>query len=97
VRDLRGVIDREKAAIGVLIALEEPTKPMRVEAASADFYVSPWGTKHPRLQVLSIKDILDGKRVDYPAGGHTNVTFKKAPKAKSEKKSGKLAFDDDRE
>lgn len=94
-RDLRGVIDREKAAIGVLIALEEPTKPMRVEAASADSYVSPWGTKHPRLQILSIKDILDGKRVDYPAGGYTNVTFKKAPKAKSEKKSGKLAFDDD--
>jgi len=27
VRDLRGVIEREKAAIGVLITMEEPTKP----------------------------------------------------------------------
>lgn len=43
---------------------------------------------------LTIKDILDGKRVDSSAGGHTNVTFKKAPKAKTERKSGKLAFDD---
>ncbi len=26
-RDLRGIVDREKAAIGVLVALEEPTRP----------------------------------------------------------------------
>ena len=38
VRDLRGVIEREKAAIGVLITLEEPTKPMQKEAAEAGFY-----------------------------------------------------------
>ena len=43
VRDLRGVLEREKAAIGVLIALDEPTKAMRTEAASAGFYRSPWG------------------------------------------------------
>jgi len=38
VRDLRGVIEREKAAIGVLITMEEPTKPMLKEAAEAGFY-----------------------------------------------------------
>ena len=38
VRDLRGVIEREKAAIGVLITMEEPTKPMTKEAAEAGFY-----------------------------------------------------------
>ena len=43
VRDLRGVVDREKAAIGVLITMDEPTKPMRTEAASAGFYESAWG------------------------------------------------------
>src|SRR5262249_18490620 len=41
-RDLRGVVDREEAVIGVLISMEEPTKPMRIEAASAGFYSSPW-------------------------------------------------------
>ena len=78
-RDLRGVIDREKAEIGVLLCLEDVTKPMRTEAASAGFYKSPWGN-HPRLQILTIAELLEGKQIDYPhpAG---NLTFKRAPKA----------------
>jgi site-specific DNA-methyltransferase (adenine-specific) len=78
VRDLRGVIDREKAEIGVLISLEDATKPMVMEAASAEFYKSPWGN-HPRLQVLTIAELLNGKRIDYPPT--INVTHKKAPRA----------------
>jgi hypothetical protein len=78
VRDLRGVIEREKAEIGVFITLEDATKPMTTEAASAGFYKSPWGN-HPRLQILTIADLLEGKGIDYP---HlSNVTFKRAPKA----------------
>jgi DNA modification methylase len=79
VRDLRGVLDREKAEIGVLISLEEPTGPMRKEAASAGFYTSPWG-KHARLQLLTIDDLLTGKTLDRPPI-QTSTTFKKAPKA----------------
>ena len=80
-RDLRGVIDREKAEIGVLLCLEDVTKPMRTEAASAGFYKSPWGN-HPRLQILTIGELLEGKGIDYPhvAG---NFTFKRAPKAEA--------------
>jgi hypothetical protein len=80
-RDLRGVIDREKAEIGVLLCLEDVTKPMRTEAASAGFYKSPWGN-HPRLQILTIAELLEGKGIDYPhpAG---NLTFKRAPKAET--------------
>jgi len=78
-RDLRGVIDREQAAILVLISLQEPTKPMRIEAASAGFYASHWETKHPRLQILTIAELLEGKGIDYPPS-QANVTFKKAPK-----------------
>jgi DNA modification methylase len=81
VRDLRGVIEREKAAIGVLLTLEEPTKPMLTEAATAGFYKSPWGS-HPRLQILTIAELLDGKRIDYPPAQQVNVTFKKAPRSK---------------
>ncbi|MGH6691333.1 MAG: DNA methyltransferase [Gammaproteobacteria bacterium] len=79
IRDLRGVVDREKAAIGVLICMEEPTKPMRQETASAGFYEDPLGNKHPRLQILTIAELLSGKLIDYPRYG-ANVTFKKAPK-----------------
>lgn len=78
VRDLRGVLDREKADIGVLISLEDPTGPMRKEAASAGFYTSPWG-KHARLQLLTIEDLLTGKGIDRPPA-QTSATFKKAPK-----------------
>ncbi len=84
VRDLRGVMEREKAEIGVLLALEEPTKPMRAEAASAGFYDSPgWKKKYPRLQLLTVAELLSGKRIDYPPSVQVNVTFKKAPKAKA--------------
>lgn len=79
VRDLRGVIEREKAAIGVLLALDEPTRAMRTEAASAGFYTSPWG-KHQRLQILTIEDLLTGKMLDRPPA-QASVTFKRAPKA----------------
>jgi DNA modification methylase len=78
-RDLRGVVDREKAEIGVLLCLEEPTMAMRRECASAGFYASPWG-KHPRLQILTIEDLLTGKLINRPPA-QTSVTFKRAPKA----------------
>src|SRR5438067_4339056 len=41
VRDLRGVIERERAEIGALISMEAPTKPMLKEAAEAGFYQPP--------------------------------------------------------
>jgi DNA modification methylase len=79
VRDLRGVIEREKAEIGVLLTMQEPTAAMRKEAASAGFYESAWG-KHPRLQVLTIQDLLDGKRIAYPPSRQVDRTFRKAPR-----------------
>lgn len=89
VRDLRGVIEREKAEIGVLITLEDATKPMRTEAATAGIYKSFWGKRsgesedlhYPRLQILTIAELLDGKGIDYPH--MSNVTFKRAPRAET--------------
>ncbi len=89
-RDLLGVLDREKAQIGVLICLEEPTSAMRVEAAASGFYNSPWGGKHARLQILTIAALLAGKRIDCPPLRQTNATFKKAPRAKVTPKQGQL-------
>ncbi len=79
IRDLSGVVKREKAEIGVLLTMQEPSQPMRKEAASADYYESSWG-RHPRLQILTIQDLLDGKGIDYPPSRHVDRTFKKAPK-----------------
>jgi DNA modification methylase len=82
IRDLRGVLDREKAEIGVLICLEKPTKPMLKEAAEAAFYkTNDWGD-FPRLQILTIEDLLGGKTIHKPQGAG-EATFKKAPRAKA--------------
>ncbi len=80
VSELRGVVEREKAALGVLIVLEEPTGPMKREAASAGFYESDWG-KHPKLQILTIEELLGGKGIDMPAIRPGGTTFKQAPRA----------------
>jgi len=66
VRDLRGVIDRENAALGVLISLEQPGSGIRAEAASAGFYDSVRG-RFPRLQLRTIAELLSGQRIAYPA------------------------------
>jgi site-specific DNA-methyltransferase (adenine-specific) len=68
VRDLVGVVQREQAQIGVLISFNVPTQPMRTEAASAGFYESPWGN-HPKIQLMTVSDLLAGKKIDMPAGG----------------------------
>jgi DNA modification methylase len=82
VRDLRGVIEREKAEIGVLISMEAPTKPMMKEAAEAGFYQPPGLTdRYPRIQILSIAELLAGKKIEYPRFA-ADATFKKAPKAR---------------
>ena len=80
VRDLRGVVEREQAALGVLLTLNAPTKAMRTEAASAGFYASPWG-QHPRIQLLTVGELLDGKKLDVPPPRQTSLTYKRAPKA----------------
>ena len=81
VRDLRGVVEREEAQIGVLICMEKPTRDMRRESAGAGFYKSRWGT-HPKLQILTIEELLTGHKIDYPDIAGVNVTFRQAQKPK---------------
>jgi site-specific DNA-methyltransferase (adenine-specific) len=79
IRDLGHVINREQAEIGVYLCLAEPTKPMLKEAAEAGFYKSPAGGSYPRLQILSISDLLlRNKAIQYPA--LLDATFRKAPR-----------------
>jgi hypothetical protein len=75
VRDLKGVLDRENAPIGIMLSLAEPTKPMIAEAASAGFLDTGYG-KFPRVQILTIQQLFEGKRPQIPFG-HAEG-FKKA-------------------
>lgn len=83
VRDLRGVIERDKAEIGVFLCFEQPTKPMLKEAAEAGFYKSSDGTSYPRIQILTIQQLLNGQQPQYPLH-RRDATFKKAPRSRPE-------------
>jgi adenine specific DNA methylase Mod len=76
IRDLVGVLDREKAVIGIFLTLQPPTRDMIKEAVSAGFYPSQWGN-FPRLQILTVEDLLTGKATaQYPR--LNAATFKRA-------------------
>jgi site-specific DNA-methyltransferase (adenine-specific) len=61
IRDLRGVVERERAPFGLLITLEPPTREMLKEAADAGFYEVPTtGERIPRLQVVTVDELLRG-------------------------------------
>ena len=57
VRDPKGTMEREKAALGLFLTLREPTREMEKEAASAGLYETG-GMKVPRLQILTAAQIL---------------------------------------
>ena len=81
VRDLKGVLSREKAAIGLFVTLAPPTKEMVKEAAAAGMYESPHHGAFPKLQILTIEGLLSGKeRAQYPDMAMGAQTFKHAKK-----------------
>ncbi len=89
IRDLIGTVQREGAPIGIFITLEQPSKPMLLEAARAGFYHSPgWKQDYPRIQILTIQDLLNGATVKMPP---TSVTFKQAEKV-DEQDDSQLGF-----
>ncbi len=84
VRDLVGTLDREGAAMGIFLTLEEPTRAMTQEANAAGFYHSPgWNRDYPRVQILTVRELLAGTaRVELPPAEYT--TFRAARREKEE-------------
>jgi site-specific DNA-methyltransferase (adenine-specific) len=69
VATLVGDVENQKAAGGILITLEKPSKQMRTEAADAGRFTSKlWHDKdYPRIQILTVEGLLnDTERVDAP-------------------------------
>ena len=67
VRDLKGTLEREKAAIGLFVTLEEASKEMRLEADTAGlFHSDVWKRDYPRIQILTIAQLLAGVKPQLP-------------------------------
>ena len=58
VRDLRGVIEREEAEMGVLITLVDPTGPMQAEADGTGFVRRSAHGRLPRIQIVTVEDLF---------------------------------------
>ena len=71
--------EREKAPIGILLTLEEPSRPMLEEAVTAGYYEPEHfpGYQYPRIQILTIKELLEGNQAQYPRMAPP-ATFKRA-------------------
>lgn len=79
IRDLVGTVQRTKAEIGLFVTLTPSTKPMEKEAAAAGFYRAGNGREYPRIQILTIEDLLTKrKRPEYWDMDMGELTFKKA-------------------
>jgi site-specific DNA-methyltransferase (adenine-specific) len=95
VHELKGVMTREGAEIAALITLNEPTKPMKEEAISTGFYEPEHfpGKQYPRIQILTIEELLNGKELQYPRLAPES-TFKKAVRKGKRKEKEVGLFDD---
>ena len=81
IRDLKGVVDEKD--LGLFITLEPPTQPMKTAALEAGWHESPlWGRRFPRVQIITVEDLLAGKKPDLPEPSGRLSTFAKAPRVR---------------
>ena len=66
VRDLKGTVEREGAGFGIFVCIKEPTSEMRKEASSGGIFETPVGTRHPKIQIYTIKDYFEGRLPELP-------------------------------
>ena len=77
---LVGTVQREDAAIGVFVTLEEPTREMVREAVVAGHYHSSgWQQEYPRIQILTIEQLLHGAEIKMPP---PHGTFRQAQRVR---------------
>ena len=96
IRDLVGTVNREHAALGVLVTLQPPTRDMRDEAATAGFYVLPYDEtkKYPRIQILTIEDLLVHKRqIECAPLHYTSRSYAQAAPLQRQSQDTALDFD----
>lgn len=95
IRELKGTVEREKAAMGILITLEPPTKEMRNEAAASGFYeIQGYSLKFPKIQILSVKDYFEKNiQADIPTFRSRNAQILKKSISKKETEQNHLNID----
>ena len=82
VRALHHVMEREKAPMGLLIALKPPTQGMLTEAAELGKWKMPGSErKYPVMQIFTVEEYFDGRMPDLPDTSETLKKAKRNPRA----------------
>jgi site-specific DNA-methyltransferase (adenine-specific) len=63
---LAQVMEREKAAMAVLVTAQLPTSAMIKDAAAVGRFTDEWGRTYPKLQILTLAELFQGKKPDIP-------------------------------
>jgi DNA modification methylase len=66
IRELHSVMAREKAPIGIFITKSLPTGAMEKEAAAVGRFEDAWGRTYPRLQILTLAELFQGRKPQIP-------------------------------
>ena len=82
VETLIATIARERAPIGILLMLAEPTREMRRRAAAAGLYRDGIDEGFPRLQILTLAELFAGKRPRIP--NIDRAAFRRAEREEAE-------------
>lgn len=78
VRDLLGTVQSQKAAMGVFICMKDATKGMAEAANTSGSYTHPaTGQEYPRIQIVTVEDLLEFKRLDAPSAINPYYTAKR--------------------
>ena len=85
---LKGDVGREKAEAGIFITLEKPTKPMIQESIDAGNFKTliTNSFEFPKIQILTIEDLLRDKKPNLPQGLVKNY-YKEARPTERENKN----------
>ena len=91
VATLKSDMEREKADLALFVTLKPPTGPMEQEAIEAGFYAPEAFPDHrfPRVQILTIEDLLSGAQPQYPRYA-PQATFRRAPRRRRQGRQGTL-------
>ena len=90
VRDLLGTVVTERAQMGVLITMAEPSPGVLAAVNRGGSYTWPVnGSTFPRIQVVTVRELLEGKQPRMPT-----LMLPYGQAARTQVTSGQAAFDD---
>lgn len=80
IREFIHVVKHEKREMGIFVCFaDEVTKPMQRETITAGYYEQElYGTKFPRIQIITVEELLEGRSLSRPHPAIFNVTFNQA-------------------